>query len=473
MSPPLSAWPLPRTLVGRVLLIIIGGLVVAHLASFAFFELERSRSVERFEAAEVAARITDSIHSPALPVPRGGPPRYRLRLRWQEVDELGSPPVGALPVPPVFDAELRRRLAESLGRDPVAWIASRETLRPEEMLPRPDPDFSEPGPSRRPPGEAFGGGRPGRDRGTVRLVTVALKLGNRQVLAETPVFQTSMRLPAEAWTSIALIFVVTALFSIFAVRLAVKPVRMLADAADRLSRNIAEPALSERGAIEIRDATRAFNRMQNRLRRHVNGRALAFAAMSHDIRTPLTRMRLRLESLGDEAREKLEGDLGVIEAIAKSALDVTRGLALDEPPAMVDLAAMLRRLAEECAACGARIEVHGGADPVEARPVALRRALANVIDNAVKYGSEVSVELADSRDSVRIEVLDRGPGIPAEHLERVTDPFYRVEASRNRGTGGAGLGLAIAKDVIEGHGGELVLENRPQGGLRVFIRLPR
>ncbi len=466
-SPP--GWPLPRTLVGRVLLVIIGGLVVAHLASFAFFELERSRSIERFEAAEVAARISDSIRSPA---PGGAPARNRLRLRWQEVDDLGAPPVGSSPVPTVFDAELRRRLVESLGRDPVAWIASRESARPDGGPPRLDPDASGPGPPR-PPRDAFPGARPGRDRGTVRLVMVALSLGDRKVLAETPIFQPTMRLPAEAWTSIALIFVVTTLFSVFAVRLAVKPVGMLADAADRLSRNIAEPPLPERGAVEIRDATRAFNRMQDRLRRHVNSRALAFAAMSHDIRTPLTRLRLRLESLGDEAREKLEGDLGVIEAIAKSALEVTRGLALDERPEMVDVAAMLRRLAEDCATPDASVEMRGAAAPIEARPVALRRALANVIENAVKYGREVSVELADSRDGMRIEVLDRGPGIPAEHLARVTDPFYRVEASRNRGTGGAGLGLAIAKDVIEGHGGELVLENRPDGGLRVFIRLPR
>jgi signal transduction histidine kinase len=437
-----------------VLLVIIGGLVVAHLASFAFFELERSRSVERFEAAEVAARIADGIRSPAAFSAREAPPRFRPRLRWWTVEDLGGPPSGASVVPAVFAAELRRRLAESLGSDPVAWIASRELPRPE--------------------GAAHPEGMPGRpDRGSLRLVTVALDLGDRRVLAEAPIFQPSMGLPAEAWTSIALIFVVTALFSIFAVRLAVKPVRMLADAADRLSRNIAEPPLPERGAVEIRDAARAFNRMQDRLRRHVNGRALAFAAMSHDIRTPLTRMRLRLESLGEEAREKLEGDLGVIESIANSALELTRGLALDESPAMVDVAAMVRTLAGESSVAGGPVEVRGGAEPIEARPVALRRALANVIDNAVKYAREVSIELADTRDSVGIEVLDRGPGIPQEHLERVTDPFYRVEPSRNRGTGGAGLGLAIAKDVIEGHGGELDLGNRPEGGLRVFIRLPR
>jgi len=250
-------------------------------------------------------------------------------------------------------------------------------------------------------------------------------------------------------------------------------VRMLADAAERLSRNIAEPPLPEQGAAEIRAAASAFNRMQDRLRRHVNGRAAAFAAMSHDIRTPLTRLRLRLETLGGDVRAKLEGDLDVIESLAKTALEVARELAPQEPMVPVDVEAMLRRLADDCAAPGAPIPVRGSAKPVVARPVALRRAIANLVDNAVKYGGEVGVELDEERDAVRIAVLDRGPGIAAEHLDKVTIPFYRVESSRSRDTGGAGLGLAIARDIVEGHGGELRLANRPGGGLAATVRLPR
>ena len=231
--------------------------------------------------------------------------------------------------------------------------------------------------------------------------------------------------------------------------------------------------LAESGATEIRGAARAFNRMQDRLRRHVNSRALAFAAMSHDIRTPLTRMRLRLESLGEEARAKLEGDLAEIEALARSALELTRGLSPDEPTAKVDVTDLARRLVADYAAMGSPIALSGSVAPVAARPAALRRALGNLVDNALKYAHDVGIDLRDDADHANIRVCDRGPGIPAEHLEKVLAPFYRVESSRNRETGGAGLGLAIAKDIVEGHGGELVLENRPEGGLCATIRLPR
>jgi signal transduction histidine kinase len=282
-----------------------------------------------------------------------------------------------------------------------------------------------------------------------------------------------MQIPAEAWVSVALIFIVTALFSILAVRLAVQPVRMLADAADRLSRNIDEAPLPEKGAIEIRAATRAFNRLQDRLKRHVNSRALAFAAMSHDMRTPLTRMRLRLESLNEEAKEKLGGDLQEIEALTRSVLEVTRGLSPEEAMVPVDIDRLLDRLVHDYAALGERIAFKGSSKPLDARPAALRRALGNLIDNALKYGKDVTVEVEDSGGHVAISVCDHGPGIPAEDLPKVMYPFYRVEGSRNRDTGGAGLGLAIAKDIVEGHGGELILQNRPYGGLRATILLPR
>jgi signal transduction histidine kinase len=296
---------------------------------------------------------------------------------------------------------------------------------------------------------------------------VALKLpGGRNALAEAMLFQPSMQIPADAWVSVALIFIVTALFSILAVRLAVQPVRMLADAADRLSRNIDEAPLPEKGAIEIRAATRAFNRMQDRLKRHVNSRALAFAAMSHDLRTPLTRMRLRLE-------EKLGDDLHEIEALTRSVLEVTRGLSPEEAMVPVDIDQLLDRLVHDYAALGERIAFKASSKPLDARPAALRRALGNLIDNALKYGKDVTVEVEDAGDNVQISVCDHGPGIPAEDLQKVVYPFYRVEASRNRDTGGAGLGLAIAKDLVEGHGGELILQNRPHGGLRATILLPR
>jgi len=479
----------PGTLAGRVLLIIFTGLVVAHAASFALFETERARAIERYAAADAAARITEYARNPVDVV---GPPTRsspRARIRWQSVAAVGDPPAEGLPPSGTFSSELRRLLAENLGEDPVVWISTREARRPSRPLAesRGMQDGSaakrEPPVDGRPKGERVPGERPpqpmgsigpGGVEGSARFVTVALKLPDgRQALAETMLFQPSLQIPAEAWFSIGLLFFVTAIFSIWAVRLAVQPVRMLAGAADRLSRNIDEPPLAEAGAIEIRSAARAFNRMQDRLRRHVNSRALAFASMSHDLRTPLTRMRLRIESLGDGAKAKLGGDLDEIEALASTVLDVTRGLAPDEPMIPIDLDVLAKRLASEYAQMGRSLETRGSASPIDARPVALRRALVNVVDNAFKYGSEVVLELEDAPQEVHVHVLDRGPGIPTDELEKVLYPFYRVEASRNRETGGAGLGLAIAKDIVEGHGGRLEVANRPDRGLRVTLHLPR
>jgi protein-histidine pros-kinase len=184
-------------------------------------------------------------------------------------------------------------------------------------------------------------------------------------------------------------------------------------------------------------------------------------------------MRLRLESLDENARRKIEGDLDEIESLATSALDATRALAADEPLTRVDLAVLAQKLRDDFAQMTRTVVVEGSAAPIEARPMLLRRALVNAIDNALKYGTEVVLRLEDGSQDVRIHVLDRGPGIPADELEKVLYPFYRVESSRNRETGGAGLGLAIAKDVAEGHGGTLQVANRPDGGLRVTFVLPR
>jgi signal transduction histidine kinase len=453
---------LPRSLAGRVLLIILAGLVVAHAASFALLAIERERAVDRFAAAELSARIADYVRSggsTTSPRERGFGPR---RLRWQDVDALPSRPGDMEPAPAVFDEELRVLLRETFDRDPVVWIGFRDARRPDRLE---RPQGSPVGPRLGPP--------PPGDR-VFKQVTVALSLpSGRMAIAESTVFRASLQVPTDAWVAIALIFFVTALFSVFAVQVALQPVRMLAGAAERLSRNIEEPPLLEEGGTEIRAATRAFNRMQDRLRRHVQGRALAFAAMSHDIRTPLTRMRLRLESLGPEARDRLSEDLDEIEAIAKSVLEVTRGLATDEPMTAVSVEEVIERMVRDNAALGRHLAWHGGAAPLVTRATALRRAIANVADNAFKYARDVEIALADSREALRIDVLDRGPGIADEHLGKVTAPFYRVEGSRNRETGGAGLGLAIAKDLVEGMGGELLLANRDGGGLRVTIVLPR
>lgn len=462
---------MPRTLAGRVFVVIIAGLVVAHLASYILFEVERTRTLDRFSASEVAARIIEATRNPPVanaPGRNEGGGMRRFRVRWHELEELPAAPANVVLPSPGFETELRHLLVESLGEDPIAWMSVRTGPPPIEQHVL----------DKAPPEPARGGGEPrpaGFRPDRFGLLTVALKLpNNRFATAETPIFQATHGIPVEAWTSIALVFVVTAVFSLFAARLAVQPVRLLADAAERLSRNIDEPQLDESGAQELRAAKRAFNRMQDRLRRHVNSRALAFAAMSHDIRTPLTRMRLRLETLGPEAKDKIGEDLDEIESIARSVLEISRGLSSEEPITAVNLDALIGRLIGDYAAMGTEIAMSGHAGVIPARAVSLKRAIANLVDNAIKYGRDVQIEMGQTRSHSTVAVCDRGPGIPAEDLPKVTTPFYRVESSRNRDTGGAGLGLAIAKDIVESQGGELVLSNRADsGGLVATVKLPR
>jgi signal transduction histidine kinase len=484
----------PANLAGRVFLIVIAGLAVAMVTSYFFFEMERTRAIDRFSAAEIAARIADGARTNSHgtgPGREDGP--WRHRIHWKDVDGVGDAPSDGESPSSGFTAELRRLLTENFGEDPVAWLSVNSI----SAYPGPQRPFVmriEPGDGKMPlspppdvifraaPGTPPGTGPP-QGMGAVRVrgafdrphfLTVALKLPDgRKALVEAPLLQAARGLPQQIWSSVALIFAVTALFTLAAVRLAVQPVRMLGAAADRLSRNIDEPPLPEKGAADIRAAARAFNRMQDRLRRHVNSRTLAFAAMSHDIRTPLTRMRLKLESLGEDARKMLGGDLNEIEALAKSALEMTRDLAPDEGIVPVDVNALVNRLATDYEPMGVKIPVTGTSPAVKGRPAALRRALGNLIDNAIKYGREVAITLGEGREHAVIEILDRGPGIPVADLEKVVYPFYRVESSRNRETGGAGLGLAIAKDIVEGQGGELAIANRAGGGLAVTVRLPR
>jgi signal transduction histidine kinase len=207
----------------------------------------------------------------------------------------------------------------------------------------------------------------------------------------------------------------------------------------------------------------------------VSDRTQALAAVSHDLRTPIQRLRLRAGFLDDaEAQRSIDADLDEMEAMVEATLAFLRGDADGEEPRPTDLAAILRTLCDEAADRGAAVAV-AGPDHIllRLRPVAAKRAFANLIDNALKYGGAARVTLRESPAAAVVSVEDDGPGIPEAAMATVFEPFQRLEASRNRGTGGTGLGLTIARRAVEGHGGTIVLANRPGGGLLVTVRLPR
>ena len=196
--------------------------------------------------------------------------------------------------------------------------------------------------------------------------------------------------------------------------------------------------------------------------------------MSHDLRTPLTRMRLRVEAVSEERlRTRFAADLDEMEALVHGALALFKGLDDDERFEPVDMNELLGTLAAEYAEVGSTVTLEGKAlDAVQGKPRALKRCLRNIVDNALKFGQRATISVEDG-DALVIRVADEGPGIPEEMLERVFEPFYRLESSRNRDTGGTGLGLSIARDVVQTHGGSITLRNRPEGGLIAELRLPR
>ena len=254
-----------------------------------------------------------------------------------------------------------------------------------------------------------------------------------------------------------------------------RPLRRLARAAEMIGRGSRSPPLPQSGARELRDAARAFNSMQERLHRYLDSRTAVLAAMSHDLKTPLTRLRLQVETLIEDpaVRERLSRELDEMEGMVRGALALFRGQDEQEALEPIDVDALVESVRQGFTEMGHDVQVTGHANgPLPARPQALKRCLTNLVSNAVKFGERARIAVSDGA-ALSIVVRDDGPGIAPPYLERVFEPFFRLESSRNRDTGGTGLGLSIARDVAQAHGGTLQLRNRPQGGLEAELRLPR
>jgi signal transduction histidine kinase len=275
--------------------------------------------------------------------------------------------------------------------------------------------------------------------------------------------------PLSPWLSWVLVLqlVVLAACCWLAVRLATRPLSQLARAADTLGPDLKAERLPEDGPDEVARAARAFNAMQDRIRLYMTERLQILAAISHDLQTPITRMRLRVDVMDDSPQgAKLQQDLQEMETMVKEGVTYARTLRID-PDALFD------SLVFDYVDAGKDVSLHGRVDTaLVTRPQALRRIVGNLVDNALKFGGAAEIRVAASQDGhVTVSVLDRGPGIPAESLEAVFEPFYRLEGSRNRGTGGTGLGLAIARQLALAMDAALSLHNRPDGGLEARLVL--
>lgn len=284
-------------------------------------------------------------------------------------------------------------------------------------------------------------------------------------------------LPVAYWLPVVLVLQLALLLGCtwIAVRLAIRPLTRLARAVETLDPNAHPTLLDEQGPTEVAHAAAAFNEMQKRIAEYLKERMQILAAISHDLQTPITRMKLRAEFMEDSAeRDKLWSDLGEMEHLVREGVAYARSVhGATETSHRINLDAFLDSLVFDYQDMHKQVSLTGKSAVVfDTRPHALRRVLVNLVDNALKFAGSAELEVGSTADGeLSIKVLDRGPGIAEDELVQVMQPFYRVESSRNRDTGGTGLGLAIAQQLAVAIGGSLTLSNRPQGGLCAEIRL--
>lgn len=394
---------------------------------------------------------------PAGPPP-GGPPPDAGWLRGSRQQPFSSQLVFVpLPLSPDFEPTLKQQLQATLGTAyQVSIAATADAAR--RAIPIPTPFFE------------------AREAAGLQLydITVGFPDGDSAVFRIWHMPR-GAPLSRNLFFNLALLVVLLVIALYVTARSITRPLSSLVSAAEGLGRNVRQPKLEEKGARELRDAARAFNTMQDRLQRYLDSRTRVLAAMSHDLKTPLTRLRLQVETqLEDPAIQARFGkELDEMESMVRGALALFRGLDDDETLAPIDINALVATIQSEFTEMGADVSVTGTAQqPLLGKPQALKRCLTNLVANAVKFGTRAQIIVEDEAALI-IRVRDEGPGIPPEELERVFEPFYRVESSRNRDTGGTGLGLSIARDVAQAHGGSLVAQNMPGGGLEALLVLPR
>lgn len=262
--------------------------------------------------------------------------------------------------------------------------------------------------------------------------------------------------------------------SILVLRSVTKPVQRCAEAVKRLYVDAEPQPIAVTGPREVRELAVAFNELQQRVKRLVDDRTLMLAAISHDLKTPLTRTQLRVENIDSaELRQSINADIGEMLAMIDSSLDFLKGERSGEPARDVDLKTILQSICDDLSDMGHAADFASDIQLVmRGRHLALKRAFTNLLTNAVKFGTRVEVTVQRQGGQIAVTIDDDGPGIPPDQRETVFAPFYRLEASRNRETGGVGLGLTVARSIIRGHGGDIILDSAPAGGLRVRVSLP-
>lgn len=459
----------PRTLGGQLILVMLLAVAVSQIVTLVIYRLERAKAVRHVIGEECVGRAVSAFRL-AEGIPAGERAKTLsavetpLTRLWITEGEISSPQE--------WQNEARRHLLEptsAIGRhsstaslflnDPMLSQTSDSAWT---VLPAGSWLLQQP----------------------IRVLDLAAWNG----------FGFSMRLDGNSWlnmvyakpgvlmqttltpgyyTALVITVLIFAGAAIFIARRISRPLRHLAKSAEHLGRGQEFAMLEEEGPDDIRSTVAAFNRMQVRLRRFLEDRTRMLAAIGHDLRTPITSLRLRTEFIADaEMRGKFHATLDEMQSMAEAALSLVQSDSPAEATRVVEVNALLESICDDLAELGWKVEfTSNGRSPYPCRPTALRRAVRNVIENAVRYGDIAHVSLQPSREGLEILVEDEGPGIAEADRDKVFDPFVRLENSRNRDTGGAGLGLAIARSIVRNHGGDITLSQAARG-LRVHIHLP-
>ncbi|GAA0847638.1 MAG: sensor histidine kinase [Cupriavidus sp.] len=427
-------WRGPRTLRSRLFLILLTGLIVAHLMSFAVLFGERYVSARQVMLGTLETDVATSV-AILDRLPAAERPQWLPRVNRGNYQYILGPGLRGVPEMTQRGKDIADRIMEATGGRFAVTV---------ESIP-----------------------------GDGKQVQAHLTLSDGSPLT----IDVHPRMtPVAQWLPYVLVLQLLLLIVCcwFAVRQSIRPLVALADAADALNPNAKAAPLDESGPTEVARAARAFNAMSERIAHFVAERVQILAAISHDLQTPITRMKLRAEMAEDsEEKRKMVNDLAEIQTLVQEGLAYARSTSGEgEKASRIDLGSFVESLVYDYQDTGKNVTIEqnvGGA--IVTRPHALRRILTNLVDNAIKFGGAAEVSVRRERDAVLIDVMDRGPGIPDDKLDAVLQPFVRLEGSRSRETGGTGLGLAIAHQLSVAIGGSLKLRNREGGGLAAEIRI--
>ncbi|CDX16014.1 ATP-binding region ATPase domain protein [Mesorhizobium sp. ORS 3324] len=462
---------LPQTLPVWVLLIVIAGLMISQVATLYIVARDRAAAndiVDLYRLNDRAYSLVQLMHD-ATPEERKATASGLFNATFaltvsdtpavtssiagdDQLAELEDILVGRLSKFGVTDARVRRDPATQEADAPDGQVMNKDVGQVERDLLVLSADFAQ------------------SDK-----LTASLRFSDGQWLNFTePITPAG---PILSWDSLPLYSLIAGLIvvmSIWSLRRLTAPYRMMETAVNRIGKDLKSPPIAETGSREIRAAAKAVNAMQMRLRDYVEDREQLAAALAHDLRTPLTRMRLRLELLRkSSAREALALDLADIESIASSVIDFAKFELTEEKAERIDFWSLVESVADafDDASFDEDAKPSRGLVCI-ARPVALRRCVTNLVQNAVTYGKKAHIGVRRSGNMITLSIRDEGPGIPQAKLDKVFGSFVRLEQSRNRETGGLGLGLTIARNIARGAGGEISLSNHPGGGLLTELHLP-